>query len=117
MKARAYFTIKPGLNKYINLVIGILAVLSLVIIFHWIADKISKSDAAILSFAFTASFIAGIYIGRYISYLWANSHKLVQNGLLIFLPILIFVTIVLTNIITNKILTSTNPRNYYGPSK
>jgi len=117
MKAPWHFTTKSRLNIYINLVIGILAVVSLLIIFHLITEKISHIEAVILSVAFTVCFIAGIFIGRYISYLWVNSHVYIRNGLLVFLPVLIFVMIFLANVVTDKIINSTNPYNNYGPSK
>src|SRR6266852_2641339 len=111
MKAPWHFTTKSRLNIYINLVIGILAVVSLLIIFHLITEKISHIEAVILSVAFTVCFIAGIFIGRYISYLWVNSHVYIRNGLLVFLPVLIFVMIFLANVVTDKIINSTNPYN------
>jgi len=117
MKESIQFTGRPKLNRYVNIALGLLASGAMLIIFHWIGEKIDQSRAMILSIGFTACFISGVYIGRYIAHLWVNSNIYVRNGLLIFLPLVVFIMILLSNAIMNKILTSTNPEHYYGPSK
>jgi len=106
-----------GINRYMKLIIGVLAFISLAIFFHWIAEKINQDDSVNLSFAFTICFMGGIYIGRYVSYLWINSHIYVRNVVLLILPVLVFAMAVLTNIITNKLIITRGTYSNYGPSK
>ena len=116
MKGLLFFS-KTVLNKYVRQTIGILSVLIVFALFHWVAEGISESHAAGFAFAFTACFITGVFTGWYMSYLCINSRPFIQNGILVVLSALTFAMILLANVIANKIANSGDGDVHYGPSK
>jgi len=85
------FIRKNNLSRVVAFVLTIAAAVFVFLIAMELTSKINQQYNAQVSLVTVGCFVAGIYIGRYISLLWINSGVTFQNRLLFFVPILTLV--------------------------